>query len=50
MAGHLTWTSALIQALYKEGVTHAVISPGSRSTPLTIAAAIHPGIEKKNYT
>lgn len=47
MAGHLTWTSALIQALYKEGVTHAVISPGSRSTPLTIAAAIHLGIEKK---
>lgn len=47
MAGHLKWTSRLIQAFYDKGVRHAIISPGSRSTPLTLAAAIHPGIEKK---
>ncbi len=47
MAEHLQYTSLLIRSLYQHGVRHAIISPGSRSTPLTIAAAIHPGIEKK---
>lgn len=47
MANHLKWTTALLHAFYNAGVRHAVISPGSRSTPITIAAAIHPGIEKK---
>jgi 2-succinyl-5-enolpyruvyl-6-hydroxy-3-cyclohexene-1-carboxylate synthase len=46
MNNHLRWTSALIRSLYRSGVRHAVISPGSRSTPLTIAAAIHDGISK----
>ncbi len=46
MSNHLRWTSALIRSLYRSGVRHAVISPGSRSTPLTIAAAIHDGICK----
>ncbi|TVR15540.1 MAG: 2-succinyl-5-enolpyruvyl-6-hydroxy-3-cyclohexene-1-carboxylic-acid synthase [Balneolaceae bacterium] len=36
-----------IDALYHSGVKHAVISPGSRSTPLTLAAAMHPGLTKK---
>lgn len=47
MTDHLRWTAEFIRSLYKNGVRHAVISPGSRSTPLTLAAAIHPGIEKK---
>lgn len=47
MAEHLQYTSLLIRSLYQHGVRHAIISPGSRSTPLTIAAAIHPGIKKK---
>lgn len=45
MSNHLNWTSTLIRSLYRAGVRHAVISPGSRSTPITIAAAIHSGIK-----
>lgn len=33
--------------MYEHGVRHTIISPGSRSTPLTLAAAIHPGIQKR---
>ncbi|PKD44937.1 2-succinyl-5-enolpyruvyl-6-hydroxy-3-cyclohexene-1-carboxylic-acid synthase [Rhodohalobacter barkolensis] len=47
MNSHLRWTSEFLNALYQHGVQHAIISPGSRSTPLTIAAAIHPGIKKQ---
>lgn len=47
MVEHLQYTSLLIRSLYQHGVRHAIISPGSRSTPLTVAAAIHPGIKKK---
>ncbi|MEX0944308.1 MAG: 2-succinyl-5-enolpyruvyl-6-hydroxy-3-cyclohexene-1-carboxylic-acid synthase [Balneolaceae bacterium] len=47
MNNHLEWTSVLIRSLYKNGVRYAIISPGSRSTPLALAAAIHPGINKK---
>ena len=43
----IRWTSRLIDAFYAEGVRHAVISPGSRSTPITLAAAVHSGIKKK---
>jgi 2-succinyl-5-enolpyruvyl-6-hydroxy-3-cyclohexene-1-carboxylate synthase len=39
------WGSVLVETLHRLGVTHAVISPGSRSTPLTLAFASHPGIE-----
>lgn len=38
------WGSVLVETLHRLGVTHAVISPGSRSTPLTIAFARHPAI------
>lgn len=37
----------LIQSLYSQGLRHAVISPGSRSTPLTLALAYHKGYKKQ---
>jgi len=39
------WGSVLVQTLVRLGVTHAIVSPGSRSTPLTMAFARHAGIE-----
>ena len=39
------WCGVLAETLHRCGVTHAVIVPGSRSTPLTFAFAAHPQIE-----
>ncbi|TVQ09444.1 MAG: 2-succinyl-5-enolpyruvyl-6-hydroxy-3-cyclohexene-1-carboxylic-acid synthase [Balneolaceae bacterium] len=39
-------TYALLHSLYEYGVRHVVISPGSRSAPLTLAAAYHQGLKK----
>ncbi len=39
-------STVFIRELYQRGVRHVVISPGSRSTPLTLAAAAHPGMKK----
>ena len=39
------WGSVLVETLVRCGVRQAVISPGSRSTPLTIAFARHAEIE-----
>ncbi len=39
------WASVLVETLARSGVTQAVISPGSRSTPLTLAIAAHGQIE-----
>ena len=39
------WGGVLVETLVRSGVRHAVISPGSRSTPLTLAFAVHDGIE-----
>lgn len=40
------WCTCFVRALYKQGIRHVVISPGSRSTPLTLAFAAHPGFKK----
>lgn len=39
------WSAVFVNELYRNGLRHAVLSPGSRSTPLTMAFALHPGIE-----
>ncbi|MDJ0552949.1 MAG: 2-succinyl-5-enolpyruvyl-6-hydroxy-3-cyclohexene-1-carboxylic-acid synthase [Microcoleaceae cyanobacterium MO_207.B10] len=39
------WSSILVETLQHLGLTTAIISPGSRSTPLTFAFATHPKIE-----
>ncbi len=39
------WCSVLVESWVRCGLTHAVISPGSRSTPLTVALVRHPGVE-----
>jgi 2-succinyl-5-enolpyruvyl-6-hydroxy-3-cyclohexene-1-carboxylate synthase len=39
------WGSVVAETLVRSGVRAAVISPGSRSTPLAFAFARHPGIE-----
>lgn len=37
------WSTRFVRALYKEGVRNVIISPGSRSTPLTLAFSVHMG-------
>lgn len=37
---------SLLHSLFECGVRNVVISPGSRSTPLTLAAAFHSGLKK----
>jgi 2-succinyl-5-enolpyruvyl-6-hydroxy-3-cyclohexene-1-carboxylate synthase len=39
------WAGVVAETLVRCGVSRAVISPGSRSTPLAFAFARHPGIE-----
>ncbi|MEZ5413776.1 MAG: 2-succinyl-5-enolpyruvyl-6-hydroxy-3-cyclohexene-1-carboxylic-acid synthase [Opitutaceae bacterium] len=39
------WAGVIIETLWRCGVRQAVVSPGSRSTPLTMALANHSGME-----
>ncbi|MCZ6673396.1 MAG: 2-succinyl-5-enolpyruvyl-6-hydroxy-3-cyclohexene-1-carboxylic-acid synthase [Verrucomicrobia bacterium] len=39
------WSSVLVECLYRCGLRHVVVSPGSRSAPLTVAFAAHGNIE-----
>ncbi|MCA9960040.1 MAG: 2-succinyl-5-enolpyruvyl-6-hydroxy-3-cyclohexene-1-carboxylic-acid synthase, partial [Anaerolineales bacterium] len=39
------WAESFVQALAEAGLRRVVISPGSRSTPLTLAFAAHPTIK-----
>lgn len=39
---NLNWAWTLMQAFAAQGGTHVVVSPGSRSTPLALAAYRHP--------
>jgi 2-succinyl-5-enolpyruvyl-6-hydroxy-3-cyclohexene-1-carboxylate synthase len=39
------WASVLVETLYRLGLETAVICPGSRSAPLTVAFAQHQGVE-----
>ncbi|MDZ7682555.1 MAG: 2-succinyl-5-enolpyruvyl-6-hydroxy-3-cyclohexene-1-carboxylic-acid synthase [Fodinibius sp.] len=40
------WTDTFLRTLQTFGVEHVIISPGSRSTPLTLAAATNDGLQK----
>ncbi|MGM0506819.1 MAG: 2-succinyl-5-enolpyruvyl-6-hydroxy-3-cyclohexene-1-carboxylic-acid synthase [Bacteroidota bacterium] len=42
---NLHWTSRLIRSLWQHGVRRAILSPGSRSTPLVLATTLHPGYD-----
>lgn len=37
------WTQVMLEELYRKGVRHLCIAPGSRSTPLTLEAVAHGG-------
>ncbi|MBI2278389.1 MAG: 2-succinyl-5-enolpyruvyl-6-hydroxy-3-cyclohexene-1-carboxylic-acid synthase [Dechloromonas sp.] len=41
---NLLWSQTLVAGLAAAGATHAVISPGSRSTPLALAMLRQPGL------
>jgi 2-succinyl-5-enolpyruvyl-6-hydroxy-3-cyclohexene-1-carboxylate synthase len=39
------WSTIFVRSLFVEGVRNVIISPGSRSTPLTLAFSAHPGFK-----
>ncbi len=44
---NLSWAYAVFEGLRAAGVTRVIISPGSRSTPLALAAYRHPELETR---
>ncbi|BAU15582.1 2-succinyl-5-enolpyruvyl-6-hydroxy-3-cyclohexene -1-carboxylate synthase [Leptolyngbya sp. NIES-3755] len=42
---NMLWASVLVETLARSGLKTAIVCPGSRSTPLTVAFARHPEIE-----
>lgn len=42
---NMLWASVLVETLIRLGLQTAIISPGSRSTPLTLALANHPQVD-----
>lgn len=42
---NLHWSSRLLRSLWQHGVRRAILSPGSRSTPLVLSTALHPGLD-----
>ncbi|AMO57281.1 2-succinyl-5-enolpyruvyl-6-hydroxy-3-cyclohexene-1-carboxylate synthase [Endozoicomonas montiporae CL-33] len=40
------WSALLLEELWRLGVEHVCIAPGSRSAPLTLAAAVHPHLQQ----
>ncbi|MEQ8525788.1 2-succinyl-5-enolpyruvyl-6-hydroxy-3-cyclohexene-1-carboxylic-acid synthase [Gracilimonas sp.] len=40
------WSTTFVRSLFEEGIEHVVISPGSRSTALTLAFSAHSGFKK----
>ena len=40
------WSALLLEELWRLGVEHICIAPGSRSAPLTLAAAVHPSLQQ----
>ena len=43
------WGQLIANELARSGIEHAVIAPGSRSTPLTVAISSHPNIEAVSH-
>ena len=39
------WGSLLLEECARQGIEHVIVAPGSRSTPLVVAAARHPRLQ-----
>ena len=46
---NILWAELIVEELIRNGVDRFIISPGSRSTPLTVAAARNPKAKTTVY-